>query len=249
MHVYIYDDFLSKNKYQKTLNKIEIRLTDLGLNGKIVRLANIKDVEGAIQNEIRKGAKNIIAVGNDNTLSKIVNSIADDNLSYFLKENLSISIIPVGEPNDIAYNLGIKNYSKACNIILARRIKTIDIMQANDFYFIYQGKINNKNTNIQIDENCYLQSEESGEIRVINIINYRLQETIPKSSPSDNLLDLYIQTNKRGAETHFSLSSFQIKNQKDKVLLDNSQYISSPVNFSNADKKINFIVGKDRSFD
>ena len=38
---------------------MEIRLTDLGLNGKIIRLGGIKNIKGTIQNEIKLGAKTI----------------------------------------------------------------------------------------------------------------------------------------------------------------------------------------------
>ena len=48
MHVYIYDDYLAKGKYNKAINRMEIRITDLGLNGKILRLSGIKNVKAAI---------------------------------------------------------------------------------------------------------------------------------------------------------------------------------------------------------
>ena len=51
MHVYIYDSFLNHKKFEKIIARIETRVTDLGLNGKINRLVDhgiaigIKDLE------------------------------------------------------------------------------------------------------------------------------------------------------------------------------------------------------------
>ena len=45
MYVYIYDDYLNKGRYNKAINRMEIRLTDLALNGKIIRLSGIKNIK------------------------------------------------------------------------------------------------------------------------------------------------------------------------------------------------------------
>jgi hypothetical protein len=50
MHIYIYDSFVNQKKYDSTTAKIETRITDLGLNGKIVRLGIIISVEEVINN-------------------------------------------------------------------------------------------------------------------------------------------------------------------------------------------------------
>ena len=83
MNIYIYDDYLNKSKYSRVLNRVEIRLTDLGLNGKIIRLGAIKNIRDVIQNEIKSGAKTIIAVGNNQTVNKIIGEI-DSNKDSFI---------------------------------------------------------------------------------------------------------------------------------------------------------------------
>ena len=44
-NVYIYEHTLASKRYQKTLERLETRLTDLGLSGKIYRLAPMTRVE------------------------------------------------------------------------------------------------------------------------------------------------------------------------------------------------------------
>ena len=43
MYVYIYDEVVKKRKYNKLLINIEKRITDLGLNGKIIQSKSYTD--------------------------------------------------------------------------------------------------------------------------------------------------------------------------------------------------------------
>ncbi|MCK4553680.1 hypothetical protein KAU19_01815, partial [Candidatus Parcubacteria bacterium] len=64
MHIYIYDSYVNQKKYDKVLARIETRITDLGLNGKISRLGLMKNIPDLVYNELKRGVKTIIAVGN-----------------------------------------------------------------------------------------------------------------------------------------------------------------------------------------
>jgi len=89
MYYYIYDSFLSDKKYRKLLAQIETRLTDLGINGKINRLSFLKNIRDLITDEIKNGQNTIVVLGNDSTINKVINIIAD--LDVFL------GIIPIGK--------------------------------------------------------------------------------------------------------------------------------------------------------
>ncbi|EKD32917.1 MAG: hypothetical protein ACD_76C00116G0003, partial [uncultured bacterium] len=45
MYYYVYDDFVQDKRFEKDLQKIENRLTDLGISGKIARLALFKHAD------------------------------------------------------------------------------------------------------------------------------------------------------------------------------------------------------------
>jgi len=152
MNVYIYDDFLNKSRYRRALAKVEIRLTDLGLNGKIIRLGAIKNVREVIQSEIKNGAKNIIAVGNNETVNKVVSAIMSSKSYDLFKKELLFSIIPIGDNNSIAESLGIKKSEDACNIILARRVENINIAWARKNIFINKLELVNNGLKIEIDK-------------------------------------------------------------------------------------------------
>jgi diacylglycerol kinase family enzyme len=244
MYVYIYDDYLNKGKYNKVINRVEIRLTDLGLNGKIIRLGGIKNIKGAIQNEIKLGAKTIIAVGNNQTVNKIIGAIIDADIYGDFQKKTLLGIIPVGDDNSIAASFGIKNEDDACNILLARRVEKIDLGMVNNYYFLNQCAIQSLGAILEIDKYS-LEIMERGEVRIINLLSDNNKNI--KSSPHDGKLDVYIKTRKKD-QSYLSVKKIKISNPDNKLIVDGVMEINTPVEIGVATDKINVIVGKERMF-
>ena len=245
MHVYIYDDYLDKGKYNRAINRLEIRLTDLGLNGKIIRLGGIKNIRGTVQNEIKLGAKTIVAVGNNQTVNKIIGAIIDtDVYSDFQKKTL-LGIVPIGNDNSIAASFGIKDIDEACNILLARRIEKIDLGLVNKHYFLNHVSIPSQGTILEI-ENYSLSTETRGEIKIINLSNEK--HPARQFNPHDGQLDIYIKTRQRD-ETHLRVKKCKIINPDHKLLVDDVVEINTPVEVGVVRDRVNIIVGRDRSFE
>ena len=248
MNVYIYDDFLNKNRYSRTIGKIEIRLTDLGLNGKIIRLGAIKNSRDIIQNEIKNGARNITAVGNNQTVNKVINAIVNNDFYDFLKEEIIFSIIPVGSDNNsIAQSLGIKDGEGACNTILARRVETISLGEINNGNQYFIGQLNTycENTDIKIDEK-YSMTPDKELVKIVNLADDNCKKINNKINPKDEMLNLII------GEKQKKLSLFQVKqitttNGID-GLIDEAIEIKNIKHVCISKKKIKIIVGKDRNF-
>jgi len=245
MHVYIYDDYLSKGKYHKTINRLEIRLTDLGLNGKIIRLGGIKNIKGAIQNEIKLGAKTIIAVGNNQTVNKIIGAIIDTDLYGDFQKKTLLGIIPIGDDNSIATSFGIKNEAEACNILLARRIEKIDLGLVGKHYFLNQASIQSSGTTIVIN-NYSIETGEKGEIKIINLLSDN--DTGIKSNPHDGLLDIYIKTRKKD-KTCLTAKKLTITSSENKLLIDGVMEVETPTDVEIMKDRVNVIVGKNRMFE
>jgi len=245
MHVYIYDDYLNKNKYNKAINRIEIRLTDLGLNGKIIRLGGIKNIKGTIQNEVRLGAKTIIAVGNNQTISKIIGAIIDNNTYGEFQKNTLLGIIPVGDDNSIAQSFGIKNEEDACNILLARRVEKIDLGLAGQNYFLNQAVIQSLGTTLKINDYS-LEINSRGEVRIINLLSDP-RETI-KSNPHDGQLEVIIRTKQKDT-SFFTVKKLMVSHPEEKLILDGVVEVATPAEISIMKDKVNIIVGKDRLFE
>lgn len=224
---------------------MEIRLTDLGLNGKIIRLGGIKNIKGTVQNEVKLGAKTIIAVGNNQTINKIIGAIIDTDIYSDFQKKTLLGIIPIGDDNSIAASFGIKNEEEACNILLARRIKKIDLGLVGKHYFLNQASIQSSGTILDIDDYS-LEIQERGEIRIINLLSN--PKEIIKSSPHDGLLDISINT-RRKDQTFLTVKKVKITNPNEKLIIDGVLEIKTPVEVEIMKDKVNVIVGKNRLFE
>jgi len=255
MHIYIYDSYVSQKKYEKEITSVEIRITDLGLNGKIIRLGTINTLYSTIENEIIKGAKTIIVVGDNRILNQAINAIAKLKIQEKFINNPPLGFIPIGKKNNnTGALLGIDNSIAACDTLSARRVKNIDLGLANSEHFLTEAVISTKNTDVKIDSSYSIKILKPGEIKIINIPT---SEDLPKTitpSASDGVLELLIKTqnskfiNNQNTESVFSFKKLKISNPENAVLIDNSISIPTPVNISIANEKINMIVGKNRIF-
>lgn len=246
MNAYIYDDFLNKNRYRRSLNRIEIRLTDLGLNGKIIRLGAIKNIKEVIQAEIKNGIKNIIAVGNNETVNKVISAIITDKNYSFFQKDLLFSIIPIGGNNSIANSFGIRKEEDACNILLARRIKQIDIAYAGNNIFLNKAELTSDNAIIEINSDYHIELNKKTNVKIININDDNKLIFKNKISSNDNSLNLII--NGKNPDNTFITSNLIKLSGSGELILDESISVPLPNQVGIIPEKINIIVGKDRSF-
>ncbi|MDD5031922.1 MAG: diacylglycerol kinase family protein [Patescibacteria group bacterium] len=257
MHIYIYDDYVNTKKYDNALARIETRITDLGLNGKIIRLGLLKNINEAVENEIKRGAKTIVAVGSDRTVNKIINAIIIAGINNQMKIETPLGIIPVGnESNTIAETLGVGQEEEAGDVLSARRIEKLDIAQAGHSFFISQAQIASQGTTLEIEKDYSIEIMEPGEIDVINLSIFSNLPEKAKPNPKDGILELYIKTkagrkltklNPAANQSLFSLKKLTIINPKYPIILDNSIAVSTPAEIS-VNRSLNVIVGKERRF-
>lgn len=261
MHIYIYDSFLSHKKYNGILARIETRLTDLGLNGKISRLGVMKNVRSAVENELKRGAKTIIAVGNDQTVNQVIGAMAGADAGSGTGGSVPLGIIPIGKNNNfIAKALGINPEEEACDILSGRRIEKLDLARVNDSFFLSDASIANEGTVIEMDKTYSIEILDEGEINVVNLaVANKPKPDNAKFNPQDGILELFIRTKKKkgflklsGAETGesiFSLKKLTIRNNKNHpLILDGSTEINTPAQINVLKQKLRMIVGRERNF-
>ncbi|MFA6989289.1 MAG: diacylglycerol kinase family protein [Candidatus Gastranaerophilaceae bacterium] len=219
----------------------------------------MNSVFSTIDNEIRKGAKTIVAVGDNDIFNQVINAMAKIMSQNINAKNVPLGFIPIGKKNnDIACYLGLGLNEDACDVISARRIKSFDLGVANDHYFLTTAKITTKGTTVEIDKNYSIEISEIGDVEVINMpVKSSLPEEI-FSNPNDGVLELYINTtnsnrffslsgNKQSPSV-FSFKKLIISNKQHKLTIDGSQQIKTPAEISIANEKINLIIGKNRKF-
>jgi hypothetical protein len=237
MYAYIYDTFTSDRKYSRLLYKIEKRLTDLNLNGKIIRLGISKNIKVAVDDEIRQGAKTIVAVGDDKTVAQVINAITGNR--NVEKNQITLGIIPIAEKtNKIAAAFGIKSISSACEILLARHLKTFQLAQINQGYFLFKTVLSAPNTILVIDKTYVIQNVKPVAIEVTNSPVW----------PEDDLpaKRLKLRVCSKEGESVFSIKEMLIVNKGETATTDDCLDIKTPARIKLSAEKIKIIVGKDR---
>jgi len=158
MYVYLYDNFLKQKRYESVLKPMETKLTDYGIAGKIIRLQHYTHAEVLVEDEIRKGAKTVVIVGNDKTFGYVLSRAATCKITY--------GFLPVGPDNNIAEVLGISVGVEACDVLARRRKLKLDVGWVNNRYFISQLHIPPSRIEIEYDES-FRVSAKSGKMELV----------------------------------------------------------------------------------
>lgn len=191
MYLYVYDEFIQDKRFEKDLLLIENRLTDLGIAGKIARLALFRDPQEMIREEIRRGASSVIAVGDDRTVRKILDVVAEGGAT--------LGIIPLGESGMLAKLFGIPAGVAACDILSARIVETVDLGSANGSRFLMNFSIPEFTGELSCGKNCRLHPVGKGLLDIVNLgggvqgVPGRLS-----ADPTDGILDVLLRVTVKG---------------------------------------------------
>ena len=158
MYVYLYDHFLKQKRYDSVIRGMETKLTDYGIAGKIIRLQTFTNAEAVIEDEIRKGAKTVVIVGDDRTFARVLSRSASCTVLY--------GFLPVGPENSIAEVLGLPIGESACDALARRRKMRLDVGWFNNRYFISQLHIPAHSISIEYDER-FRVSSSSGKMELV----------------------------------------------------------------------------------
>ncbi|MCD4704978.1 hypothetical protein K8R66_02775 [bacterium] len=241
MYLYIYDSCLKEKKYQKILIKIESRIIDLDIKGKILRLNMLKNINEIVREEVEKGAHTIVVVGNDKTFNSVIESA--------IKNDVLIGYIPI-EKSAFAEIFGIPIGELSCNILSGRIIKKIDIGKINQKFFINSIIIENaQDIELKI-EDFKIKTENHNKI-IIKNLDIEKQET----NPTDGILELFIEKpgnffNKNNTHSLFTTKKVVINSLSEPrtIIFDEFQSLNTPATVNIATEKLNVIVGSERKF-
>ena len=255
MYFYFYDNFVSEKKYENLLNKIENRLIELGINGRIEKLTVLKNMKELIEDGIKKGAHTVVAVGDDRTLIKTINIVAHH-------KDVLIGFIPIKENSVFTQILGIENTINACNIIAKRLAKIIDLGRVNQNFFVGSIEIPNaKNVKIECDGKFKVSSTNPEfSLSIKNLGHLFDRRTFQKFNARDSLLDVVIAppnysglkkiVNKKIEEdrTIFRAKKIRIASEDESVpvILDDEITLKTPLSITVKPKKVKLIIGRSR---
>ncbi len=247
MYLYIYDSFLSDSKYESLLTSIERRVTDLGIQGKIAKLSILKNITELVTDAVKKGVTTIVAIGDDQTFTKMINVVASLNVTF--------GIIPVVNNSTIAKVLGIPPKERACEVIAARMIRKLDLGKINNYYFIAGAELTNAKISISCDTYSLSPTTEFNTVRICNV-GFQTKNAV--SNPTDGILEAIITPVKSGMfskkplpPTILPFKKIRLKTEGEdaSIVTDGQVILKTPAVVEVEPAKLKFIVGSGRLFE
>lgn len=189
VYCYVYDAFVQERKYERELLAIEHRITDLGLQGKIVRLALFRDPTDQIRREIEAGAKTVVVVGNDQTVHQVLNTVVD--------YGATLGLIPVGAPNVLAKILGVTKGVQACDVLSQRILAKLDVGRMNGQRFLTGVRFDQAITRVQYADDYQITSNRTGQLEIHNLCIESPKDETELADPLDAKQRVLLTTQKR----------------------------------------------------
>ncbi len=249
MYLYVYDEFAQDPKFERDLSLIETRLTDLGISGKIARLALFRDANELVYDEVRSGQiKTIVAVGNDQTYRKVLDAASD--------YGLALAILPIGSSHQhLSSILGFPQSVEACDVLSARIIEEVDVGEIDAKRFI--GKVTlttQAPATIQVDGMYQVQTAEPAIIEARNL--ELADQSVRAGNPTSGTLDLAIRLsggswfNKKSAPPSIIPFRYvQIRSQKPMTInQDGIERTAMEATLNIFPQRLRVVIGKARKF-
>lgn len=257
MFFYLYDSFVLHKKHEGALTKIENRVIELGINGRVEKLTPLRNLKDVLEGAVKQEAHTIVIVGDDTTLVRAVNVLAH--------HKVSVGYIPFSEKSSLAKVFGIPDTFEACNILSRRITKLIDLGKANQNYFLTAATTKeSRGLRIKCDGNFTVSFPNSPmRIGIMNVGDILDQEFLPNAlySPTDRRLYLHMtdQSHSRGwlrktptytvdQTTILPMTKAELTHveQPIPIILDQVTTLKTPLTITVKVKQLKMIVGKDR---
>lgn len=245
MYLYVYDEFVQGQRYERELALIETRLTDLGIAGKIARLALFRDAGELIRDEVRRGSTTVVAVGNDQTLRKVIDAVADPAIV--------VAIIPLGQGNRIAEILGVPNGIAACDVLSARLVEDLDTGSVNGMRFLHAVIAEGVRPSCRFEGNYTLFPVRNSALEIRNLAQ---SDELGAANPTDGRLEFVMRTPRRSwllkrgdAMTFVPFVQLQLSCQEPMTLtIDGEEIKGQEFDIRVLPKQIRIVTGKDKKY-
>ncbi len=244
MYTYIVEAAANTKKYENELARVESRLIELEISGRIEKLTILKSLKEIINDAVRNHSETVVLIGSD----KLVN----DAMSTLAEADVTIGIIPIGASNVIAEALGIPNGTEACDVLSARITATLDLGKVNNRYFLSK-------LYVPAGSNVTLECDSKFQVSALTPSTIDIANFSEESNPRDGHLDVVVrpEVTKRffGRSSYsrasvFPFKKLTIRSGSDSlpIMSDGETIIKTPATVEVAPKKLKVIVGKHRQF-
>lgn len=257
MYFYLYDTFLAERKYQTVLSKIEARIMNLGITGKIGRCSPLKNSQDLLLDAIKQGLRNIIIVGNDQTFYRALRDTVE--------KNITLGYIPMTKHSTLASAFGMPLYEDACDVISKRIVERVDVGKINSHYFFTALQFKSDGATLECDGrytiscgsdcrtimvcNLGASSGQASAHRVTHNCKDGVLEAVIEHSTRTSFLPWFPRTSKftsRRSVFPFQKIRIQTEEKPATIIVDNDLVLKTPVKIEVLPLKQKIIVGKDR---
>lgn len=243
-YLYIYDQELGHPRFHKVVSRLETRILELGIKGRTVRLTPLKNLREIVAEAVTQGMQTIVAVGSDATLSSAI--------SACVGSGVTVGFIPTDSNSALARILGIPPQDGAVEVLSARIVKSIDVGQVNNSYFIDGVTVSEPESCTVALKGFNLECSQGSSLSISNIGFSSLPKGSPLFDPTDGRLNLTVTPPRgRGQVTHLSIQSATIASSSTNggsLLLDGVVTQKTPGKISVVHNALRVIVGADRLF-
>ncbi len=256
MYVYLIDNFLRHPKYAALIKAIQIRLTDYGISGKNLRLNSYTDAKPVIDEEIKRGAKTVVIVGNDETFGHILSRSATCPTTF--------GFLPLGGNNTIADFLGIPVGVEACSALAKRRREKLDVGLVNNRSFISNLHIQPSPVEVVYNNRFKVYADKLMEVVVCNLRpffwtkGFRQEGRDWQVHPQDGKLEAFLRpVGKKNWWGHYDFGEASVfPFEEMKIIADQPFVLEADGKVTKETKlviklapyKIDMIVGRGRKF-
>ncbi|MBM3204986.1 hypothetical protein FJZ48_03345 [Candidatus Uhrbacteria bacterium] len=247
---YIYDELCSERRLEKDVSLLETELSRRGIEGRIVRLAMFRQPKDVVFELMRGPVKNLVFVGNDLTLQKMMPFLPDVDVTF--------GYISLSPPSALAQHLGIPFGAAGVDAVAARLVETLDVGKINDRYFFTEVVAPEMRASLDIEGRYRLQPAEGGAIAIRNLAGTSGKGC---SHPQDGKLEAFIQARvepkgiafwKKSAlsESHIFFTHGTLSSEKAiELFVDGQSIRGNSFSLSVLPRKIRMITGKQKGWE
>lgn len=181
---YLYDEFVHEPEHRKELDEVEAAMANRSIGGRMIRMGMFRQAKEMVAEVVRSGAQNLVIVGNDATLSKMIFHAPD--------LGATVGYVPIGEGSRISTMLGISRGQAAVDVLAARLIENLDIGRVAGRFFLTEVSVSNPLASLSIEGRFSVSAPPGGTMIVRNL---GLPESSGQASadPKDGQLELVVE--------------------------------------------------------
>lgn len=248
-YLYVLDASLGERKHHSLVSRIEARLTELSIPGRMERLSILKSANETVRDAVKRGAKTIVAIGNDATVGMVLPAV--------VSAGATLGFIPVGASR-IAQLLGIPEGVAACDCVAKRILARVDLGRANQTYFLFSLDAPAKGLVVESGGIAVESNASDARLSICNVGSFGEPGMDVRSTPTDGYLEAVVSRPSRSfstmfrtrleADTVLPVTLAKVKCPTDCVALlaDGVTVVKTPVTVEVAPRKLAVIVGRNR---